>query len=735
MLVWLPFQPSPTVSVLTSPTSRSVTPSEAQAPARLLAHHSPPRCAGFSVFAIRAKGQVLASTTLHWMRVVCFAETAASVPVLGPLLAAVAAVVWTLLALAVLAFLGFVLVFLGIRFVEGDHWARSHGFADPLAVLLWFLCSLAVLFLLLLFPWPTLPICDSAPCPCANGFCHAAGDSCKGCFEGFHLSRGVCEANVCSCRHGSPVKGTGCTDHGSKICTSCSTGYSILNASCAPNKCRCPHGQPVDAGSAECTSNGAVACIACRGNFHLAKGGCKANQCTCKHGKPVPADKCETDGAEHCESCSSWHHLANGRCKDNACSCKHGVPIPGCARDGQESCQSCSSEFQLLGGLCVDSTCHQALEGAQPMAPIRHSEPSQADSPPPCASQSSYNGTCTIPTKCIQQLPASSPLRHAEAFAKGSPPFETHIPIKITVCVSAVLFVIPIIYSTATFRPFMLVVEVAISSADFGSDLLSAFNNDFYSWQMFVLAVFIVTAAGVYTIVWHYGGNLTHIWWSTYNNLAWISYHRLANNGIHQVFEIAGDSFEKHIINAFCAFFLLLSLPLLVLVIAPVVAALRWLMSFATGIVLHSTRLLLLKDVQVFYEKHVLGREFATSDTSDHVDPERYHTIILTEILTEGLPSTVLTLVNYSLMRQAYMVTRLNTVAIVSLVVSAYLVARIGFKYGHHMLYHGKPLADIPLPYTQEVAAYTHVGKNEVMAAGGAVAGVGGTAAALIAAG
>lgn len=340
------------------------------------------------------------------------------------------------------------------------------------------------------------------------------------------------------------------------------------------------------------------------------------------------------------------------------------------------------------------------------------------------------------PGLALNATASKQPSEACRGFCQGIPSLRDAHPNQ-SHSVSAVLFAIPIIYTTVTCRPFMLVVEVAVSSADFASDVLSAFNNDFYSWQMCVLAVCIVMAAGVSTIIGHYGESLIQTSQRTYNSLAWISWTSLANNGSHQIFEIAGDSFELHLVNFVCAFFLALSVPLLVLVVAPVVAALQWLMSFAIGIMLHSTRLLLVKDVQTFYEKQVPGREIATPDTPDHVDPERYHTIILTEILTEGLPSTVLTLVNYGLMRQAYMVSRLNTVAVLSLMVSAYLVARIGFKYGHHMLYHGKALADIPLPYTPEVETYATVGKDEVMAAGGAVAGVGGTSAtlALIAAG
>ena len=234
---------------MTSPASRSLTRGEPQAPARRLAHHNPPRCTGFWDI-IKARVWGLVSTTLHWVRVLCLAEITASVPVLGPLFAGVAIVVWMLLWLLAVP-LGDI-VYQWSRMPEPpDYWVRIG------------LLSVGTAFLLLLLlPWPTLPICNSAPCPCANGFCNVYDDSCNSCFEGFHLSWGVCE--------------------------------------------------------------------------------------------------------------------------ENECSCKHGVAIARCRRDGQESCQSCSSEFQLLGELCVDSTCHEAVEGARPMTPIHHSEPSQADSPPLC---------------------------------------------------------------------------------------------------------------------------------------------------------------------------------------------------------------------------------------------------------------------------------------------------------------------------------------------------------------
>ena len=259
MLVWLSFQPSPAVS-MTSPASRSPR-GEPQAPARRLAHHHLPRCTGFWE-TIWAKCRVFASTTLHWVRVLCLAETTASVPVLGPLLAGVAFLVWMLLWLLVVGLLGWGPAHFATLCLTGQEPSPTiYGNLGVYLVVI-ALCSVGPVFLLLLFPWPTLPFCNSAPCPCANGFCHAANYSCEGCIEGFHLSSGVCE--------------------------------------------------------------------------------------------------------------------------ENECSCKHGRAIARCRRDGQESCQSCSSEFQLLGELCVDSTCHEAVEGARPMTPIHHSEPSQADSPPLC---------------------------------------------------------------------------------------------------------------------------------------------------------------------------------------------------------------------------------------------------------------------------------------------------------------------------------------------------------------
>lgn len=257
-----------------------------------------------------------------------------------------------------------------------------------------------------------------------------------------------------------------------------------------------------------------------------------------------------------------------------------------------------------------------------------------------------------------------------------------------------------------------------------------------------MISLAITFGAGFVTILGHYSKELALLIASTYNQCAWFPLEKLQADGVHQIFEAHEDAAEKLILNLFASLGLAILTPLMPLVVAPVAAFLHAVAIFQLGIILHSVRLLLLQEILSFYE----GLLPNTGDMprpqpeqahgSERVNKRRYHTMIFMEVLAEAGPSTILTIINYFRMRQGYMVQRLSWTAFLSLIVSCYLLFQKGYKYFWWLVWKWKSFDDIPLPYSESVELKRHsytvmkVTPNDVMAAGGAMAGVGSAATA-----
>ena len=219
----------------------------------------------------------------------------------------------------------------------------------------------------------------------------------------------------------------------------------------------------------------------------------------------------------------------------------------------------------------------------------------------------------------------------------------------------------------------MLCVEIAISSADFASDVLNTFGNDYYGFSTFSMMVSITFAAGVCTILGQYSGMFCRLLFSTYQWLAWPTWMALKEKGMHQVFEEHGDSVEKFGCNVAVMLFFGILTPVLILVVAPIGATLYVAMMFFLGVVLHSLRLLFAKEVLVMYESCIgkatessksqrLGRAELIAEepsphheTVQHVDRRKYHLMVFVELLVEAGPSIGATVLNYFLMRGSYL--------------------------------------------------------------------------------
>ena len=49
--------------------------------------------------------------------------------------------------------------------------------------------------------------------------------------------KGVCEANVCTCKNGDAAVGQACTSQGANLCSKCVDGYELKAAACKPKPC------------------------------------------------------------------------------------------------------------------------------------------------------------------------------------------------------------------------------------------------------------------------------------------------------------------------------------------------------------------------------------------------------------------------------------------------------------------------------------------------------------------
>lgn len=318
----------------------------------------------------------------------------------------------------------------------------------------------------------------------------------------------------------------------------------------------------------------------------------------------------------------------------------------------------------------------------------------------------------------------------------------------------------------------MLVVEISVSAADFASDVLNTFLNDYYSSSFLYASLVITFGAGLLTILGQYGPDLIMLTASTYNRCAWLPLNMLLANGFHPIFAAHKDSAEKLILNLLATLVLAILAPVMILLVAPAMASLHFSAVFSLGVILHSIRLLLLREVHLGYESLFPATSAAKSPNTlrlgtrvsenTHVTPRKYHGIIFTEVMSEAGPSIGLTLVNYYYMRSSlklsaaavsvhvqcsncvshqvllfnflfsgFMVQRLSWTAGLSLFLSMYLFLRVGYKYFYWLGYEQKPFDSIPLPYDVTID-YETLTKDaaiaDAMAAGGAIASVGGAA-------
>ncbi|CAK9046540.1 Uncharacterized protein SCF082_LOCUS26182 [Durusdinium trenchii] len=598
---------------------------------------------------------------------------------------------------------------------------------------------------------------DTAVCPCEHGLAVAMNQSsmfssegihafqctlhetdCDYCHDGYELNWGRCELRRCECQNGEASVGTSCPKDGQEHCESCQDDYVLSNNGCRLKTCVCQNG--VASPVSSCPSDGAEHCDSCDDGYHLSSGTCSLRACHCSRGVGSMGTLCPAQGKEHCKSCDEGSELNDNSCNLRTCACSHGTASRGtqCPKDGQEHCQECNEGFGTHNNLCIEERCALALEGVVPAPDSK----GNAAAVPQCSNQSLFAGqACSIPHSCLQKLSDADPLRIAPAFVKGMAPFNLGISSNVMVSISAAVLAFPIVYALARQKPFMLVVEISVSAADFASDVLNTFLNDYYSSSFLYASLVITFGAGLLTILGQYGPDLIMLTASTYNRCAWLPLNMLLANGFHPIFAAHKDSAEKLILNLLATLVLAILAPVMILLVAPAMASLHFSAVFSLGVILHSIRLLLLREVHLGYESLFPATSAAKSPNTlrlgtrvsenTHVTPRKYHGIIFTEVMSEAGPSIGLTLVNYYYMRSSFMVQRLSWTAGLSLFLSMYLFLRVGYKYFYWLGYEQKPFDSIPLPYDVTID-YETLTKDaaiaDAMAAGGAIASVGGAA-------
>ncbi|CAJ1440120.1 unnamed protein product [Effrenium voratum] len=333
-----------------------------------------------------------------------------------------------------------------------------------------------------------------------------------------------------------------------------------------------------------------------------------------------------------CAPCMHFD-LANNT---STCSCHRGTAQVFCPGPGIESCMSCDTGFHLVHDQCVPAQCAEELQGLRPSMPPN---PPRPPPPPPCAQQHAFNGTCAVSTQCAPFLPNSL---QGIAVAKGNPPFELGVPEMPILILCGTIIAVPIVYSMATRTYFMLAVEIAVSAGDFASDLLNSFENDYFNMYMCVASFAITFGAGVITIFVHYGGGLVFTLVTTFNKVAWITYDRLRDHGVHQVFEVH-HSADKFLVNIFATALMGLATPLLFFIAGPTIAGLQICSVFCLGAILHSLRLLLVREVQEAYGGLLgVSTEKTSTKKEEPVNPASYHQIIVLELLTEAVRRVLL---------------------------------------------------------------------------------------------
>lgn len=142
---------------------------------------------------------------------------------------------------------------------------------------------------------------------------------CASCNVGFHVSAGVCSANLCACANGEAASGASCTNDRAEICNKCIVGFHLtlsIEPICSVNVCTCDGGLPSE--GTDCNVHGSVSCSACDLGKHVAGNGtslnCVQNTCACMGGVAATGALCVSDQASICTRCDAGYTFVDNQC-------------------------------------------------------------------------------------------------------------------------------------------------------------------------------------------------------------------------------------------------------------------------------------------------------------------------------------------------------------------------------------------------------------------------------------
>eukprot|EP00443_Scrippsiella_acuminata_P108405 CAMPEP_0115756442 /NCGR_PEP_ID=MMETSP0272-20121206/97927_1 /TAXON_ID=71861 /ORGANISM="Scrippsiella trochoidea, Strain CCMP3099" /LENGTH=450 /DNA_ID=CAMNT_0003201959 /DNA_START=213 /DNA_END=1565 /DNA_ORIENTATION=+ len=276
-------------------------------------------------------------------------------------------------------------------------------------------------------------------------------------------------------------------------------------------------------------------------------------------------------------------------------------------------------------------------------------------------------------------------------------------PIWLAVTVGAVLLLTPCAALLWVKAPLDVKVEVVASAADFSSDVYVLMSNLFFNVFLFYAQLGVAVGAALVTVLYNFGATIVDREAQRFMKYAFMPFERLRDQGFSQVFDDIDGSLEKCIANTFAVVFLALAtaiFPILMLIGGLLAATSLVLL----GVFLQGVRLLHLRAVTVRYRKF-LGQEHIPSGDEDelqHIDAETYHRSVLIELVFEAAPGIGLNILNYHLLREADLEEQMSWASLASVLISIYMVARIGFKYGFFLLWKGKSLSTMQVVPTGE---------------------------------
>ena len=189
-----------------------------------------------------------------------------------------------------------------------------------------------------------------------------------------------CEANACTCEHGT---GASCAANAVQHCVSCDPGYTRQLA--GSDGGACDSHADCDGGMCVSSCNGcngapggrlaatallamssvwvaaaayhfAPACAAECSKTCVPTAKCVPNQCTCQHGSSFTGAACPSQGGNKCSSCDSGYYLSAASCVVIQCDIDHCVFCPQ-----QSACDVCDDGYYRggspLGASCAETTC------------------------------------------------------------------------------------------------------------------------------------------------------------------------------------------------------------------------------------------------------------------------------------------------------------------------------------------------------------------------------------------